>query len=94
MGVSKSIKNNEVDFSMLRHGKLVATFRTLDKFALHEGWTAGTGKSSAVRYIKGKAAFWAFQYILRLRIHPIPLSLNQPLSDVLKAFLETLKSLV
>ena len=94
MGMSKSIKNSEVDFSMLRHGKLVATFRTLGKFTLHEGWTAGASKGSAVRYVKGKAAFWAFQYILRLRIHPTPLSLNQPPSDVLKTFLETLKSLV
>jgi hypothetical protein len=89
--VSKCIKNIKVNFSVLRQGKLMSTLRTLDKSALHRGWTAGTSKGSAIRYVKGKTTLWATQYMLRLRTHLTSLSLNQPPNEILKTFLKALK---
>jgi len=93
MDVSKSIRNIEVNFSMLRQGKFASTLRTPGKSTLHRGWTTGTRKGPAIRYVKGKTALWATQYVLRLRTHLTSLSLNQTPNEILKTFLEALKLL-
>jgi hypothetical protein len=61
---------------------------------LHRGWASGTSKGSAIRYVEGKTALWATYYMLLVRTHVTSLSLNQPLSEILKTFLEALKLLV
>jgi len=88
MNVSKNMKNIKVNFSMLLQGKLMSTLWALGKSALHRGWTARTSKSSAISYVKGKAAFWANQHVLRLRTHFTTLSLNQTAIEILKTFPE------
>ena len=86
MDTSKHIKNIKVSFSMLRQGKFMSTFWTLDKFTLHRGWTTRTSKGSAIRYVKGKTTLWATQYVLRLRAHLVSLSLDQTPTGILKTF--------
>jgi len=88
MDASKYIKNIKVNFSMLRQGKFMPTLWTLDKSTLHRGWTARTSQGSAVRYVKGKTALWATQYMLRLRTHLVSLSVDQTPTGILKTFLE------
>jgi len=89
MDMSKVIKNAKADFSMLRQRKFMTTLRAFGKSTLHRGWTAGTSKGSAIRYVKGKATLWATQYMLRLRTHLTPLS-SELDSEILKTFLELL----
>lgn len=89
--MSRNMKNINMDFSMLLQWKLMSTLRALGKSALHRGWTARTSKSSAISHVKGKAAFWASQHVLRLRTHFTSLSLNQTLIEILKTFLGSIK---
>jgi len=87
MNASEYIKNVKVNFSMLRQWKLMSTLRAFGKSTLHRGWTARTSQGSAIRYVKGKTTLWATQYMLRLRTHPMSLSLDQTPKEILKTFL-------
>lgn len=78
---------------MLRQGKFMSTFWTFGKPTLHRGWAAGASKGSAIRYVKGETTLLATQYMLRFQIHPTPLFLDQPSSEVLKTFLTAPKLL-
>jgi len=66
----------------------MSAFRALSHFTLYGRCAARTSKCSTIRYVKGETAFWATYYMFRLRLHFISLSLNQPLREILKTFLE------
>jgi hypothetical protein len=74
--------------SLLRQRKLVSTFRTLSHSALHKRWTTRTSKCSTIRYVETETALGTFYYMFRLRTHFLSLSPDQPLSEILKTFLE------
>ena len=75
-------------FSRLRQRKLMSTFRTLSHPALHKRWTTRTSKCSTIRYVESETTLGTFYYTFRLRTHFLSLSPNQPLSEILKTFLE------
>ena len=77
-------------FLSLRQRKFVSTFRALSHSALYKRWTTRTSKCSAIRYVEGETALRTFHCMFRLRIHSLSLSPNQPLSEILKTFLEML----
>jgi hypothetical protein len=77
-------------FLSLRQRKFVSAFRALSHSALYKRWTTRTGKCSAIRYVEGETALRTFHCMFLLRIHFLSLSLNQPLSEILKTFLEIL----
>lgn len=89
--LSKSIKNNKLNFSMLLQGKLISTPWALGKSTLHRRWTVGTSKDSSISYFKGEPAFWTTQHMLQSRNHFRSLSLIQLYSKILKTFLKALK---
>ena len=70
--------------------KFVSAFRALSHSALYKRWTTRTSKCSAIRYIKGETALRTFHCMFRLRTHSFSLSPKQPLSEILKTFLEML----
>jgi hypothetical protein len=74
----------------LRQRKFVSAFWALSHSALYKRWTTRTSKCSAIRYVEGETALRTFHCMFRLRIHFLSLSLNQPLSEILKTFLEIL----
>jgi len=74
----------------LRQRKFVSAFRALSHSALYKRWTTRTSKCSAIRYVEGETALRTFHCMFLLRIHFLSLSLNQPLSEILKTFLEML----
>lgn len=69
----------------------MSTFWAFSHSTLHGGWAARTSEGSAIRYVEGKAAFWAFNYMFRLRNHSISLSSNETISEILKTFLKMFK---
>jgi hypothetical protein len=71
-------------FPLILQGKLVPTFRAFSH-------SSRTSEGSAIRYVEGKAAFWAFNHMFRLRNHSMSLSSNEPISEILKTFLKVLK---
>ncbi len=77
-------------FLSLRQRKFVSAFRALSHSALYKRWTTRTSKCSAIRYVEGETALRTFHCMFLLRIHFLSLSLNQPLSEILKTFLEIL----
>jgi hypothetical protein len=77
-------------FLSLRQRKFVSAFRALSHSALYKRWTTRTSKCSAIRYVEGETALRTFHCMFRLRTHSFSLSLNQPLSEILKTFLEIL----
>ena len=74
----------------LRQRKFVSTFRALSHSALYKRWTTRTSKCSAIRYIEGETALRTSHHMFRLRSHFLSLSPKQPLSEILKTFLEIL----
>ena len=70
--------------------KFVSALRALSHFALYKRWTTRTGKCSAIRYVEGETAPRTFHCMFRLRSHSFSLSPKQPLSEILKTFLEML----
>ena len=74
----------------LRQRKFVSTFRALSHSALYKRWTTRTSKCSAIRYVEGETALRTFHCMFRLRTHLLSLSPSQPLSEILKTFLEIL----
>lgn len=86
MDVLRATGGVEVNSLMLWQGKFMPTFWTLSESTLHGGRAGGTGKGSAICYVKGETAFWAAQHMLRFRTHLLPLSLDQPSNEVLKTF--------
>lgn len=78
-------------FPLILQRKLVSTFWAFRHSTLHGGWASRTSEGSAIRYVEGKAAFWAFNHTFRLRNHSMSLSLNEPISQILKTFLKILK---
>lgn len=78
-------------FPLILQRKLVPTFRAFRHSTLHGGWASRTSEGSAIRYVEGKAAFWAFNHMFRLRNHSMSLSLNEPISEILKTFLKVLR---
>lgn len=76
-------------FSSLRQRKFMSTFRALSHSTLYKRWTTRTSKRSAIRYVEDETALGAFHCMFRLRSHFLSLSPNQPLSEILKTFLET-----
>jgi hypothetical protein len=79
---------NMLLFSQLRQRKLVSAFRALSHSALYKRWTTRTSSCSAIRYVESETALGTFHYMFRLRTHFLSLSPNQPLSEILKTFLE------
>ena len=77
-------------FLSLRQRKFVSAFWALSHSALYKRWTTRTGKCSAIRYVEGETALRTFHCMFRLRTHFLSLSPNQPLSEILKTFLEML----
>jgi hypothetical protein len=75
-------------FLSLRHRKFVPTFRALSHSALYNRWTTRTSKCSAIHYIEGETTLRTSHHMFRLRSHFLSLSPNQPLSEILKTFLE------
>lgn len=69
----------------------MSAFRTLCHVALHRGWTTRASKCSAIGYVESKTTFRTFHQMLRLGIHYSPLSISQPLSEILKTFLKNIK---
>jgi hypothetical protein len=65
----------------------MSAFWALSEFASHRGRAGGASEGSAVRYVKGKATFWATHYMFRPFTHFGPLSLNQTAGKILKTFL-------
>jgi len=47
----------------------MSTFRAFSHLALHRRGATGTGKCSAISYVKGETAFGAFYNMLGLFIH-------------------------
>jgi len=74
----------------LRQRKFVSTFRALSHSALYKRWTTRTSKCSAIRYVEGETTLRTFHCMFRLRTHSFSLSPRQPLSEILKTFLEML----
>ena len=74
----------------LRQRKFVSAFRALSHSALYKRWTTRTSKCSAIRYVEGETALRTFHCMFRLRTHSFSLSPKQPLSEILKTFLEIL----
>jgi hypothetical protein len=74
----------------LRQRKFASAFWALSHSALYKRWTTRTSKCSAIRYVEGETALRTFHCMFLLRIHFLSLSLNQPLSEILKTFLEIL----
>ena len=70
--------------------KFVSAFRALSHSALYKRWTTRTSKCSAIRYVEGETALRTFHCMFRLRTHSFSLSPKQPLSEILKTFLEIL----
>jgi len=77
-------------FLSLQQRKFVSAFWALSHSALYKRWTTRTSKCSAIRYVEGETALRTFHCMFLLRIHFLSLSLNQPLSEILKTFLEIL----
>jgi len=77
-------------FLSLRQRKFVSTFWALSHSALYKRWTTRTSKCSAIRYVEGETALRTFHCMFRLRTHSFSLSPKQPLSEILKTFLEIL----
>ena len=77
-------------FLSLRQRKFVSAFWALSHSALYKRWTTRTGKCSAIRYVEGETALRTFHCMFRLRTHSFSLSPKQPLSEILKTFLELL----
>lgn len=71
--------------------KFMPTFRALSHSTLHGRWTATACECSTVRYVKGKTAFWTFNYTFRLQAHFKSLILNQSSWKILKTFLNNSK---
>jgi hypothetical protein len=59
---------------------------------MHCGWTTRTCKGSTIRDVESEAAFSALHHTFGLPNHLIPLSLNQPLNEVLKTFLKSINT--
>ena len=70
--------------------KFVSAFRALSHSALYKRWTTRTSKCSAIRYVEGETTLRTFHCMFRLRTHSFSLSPRQPLSEILKTFLEML----
>ena len=81
-------RRNMLLVSLLRQRKLMSTFRALSHSALYKRWTTRTCKCSTIRYVESETALGTFYYMFRLRTHFLSLSPNQPLSEILKTFLE------
>ena len=77
-------------FLSLRQRKFVSAFWALSHSALYKRWTTRTSKCSAIRYVEGETALRTFHCMFRLRTHSFSLSPRQPLSEILKTFLEML----
>jgi hypothetical protein len=77
-------------FLSLRQRKFVSAFWALSHSALYKRWTTRTGKCSAIRYVEGETALRTFHCMFLLRTHSFSLSPKQPLSEILKTFLEIL----
>ena len=77
-------------FLSLRQRKFVSAFWALSHSALYKRWTTRTGKCSAIRYVEGETTLRTFHCMFRLRTHSFSLSPRQPLSEILKTFLEML----
>ena len=75
-------------FLSLRQRKFVSAFWALSHSALYKRWTPRTGKCSAIRYVEGETTLRTFHCMFRLRTHSFSLSPKQPLSEILKTFLE------
>jgi hypothetical protein len=75
-------------FLSLQQWKFVSAFRAFSHSALYERWTARTSKCSTIRYIEGETALRTSHYVFRLRSHFLSISPSQPLSEILKTFLE------
>jgi hypothetical protein len=71
--------------------KFVSAFWTFSHGALYGRGAAGASKRSAVCYVEGEAAFWAFHHAFRMRVQCFSLLLSHPLREILKMFLITLK---
>jgi len=69
------------------YGKLVSTFRAFGVFAVNRRWTSGTGKNSAVAYVKGETAFWTPNHTFRPLLHQLALSPSKTRCKVLKTLL-------
>jgi hypothetical protein len=70
----------------------MSALRALSHSTLYGRWTTGASKCSAIHYVEGKTAFWTLQNMSRLRTHSLSPSLIEPLSKILKTFLETLNN--
>jgi hypothetical protein len=60
----------------------MSTFRAFSHLALHRRGATGTGKCSAISYVKDETAFGAFYNMLGLFIHCSLLPTNHPLKEI------------
>jgi len=72
----------------LRQWKFMSAFRALSHSTLYRRWTSRTSKCPAVCYVKGETTFRTFHNMFSFRTHSSSLSLKQPLTKILKTFLE------
>jgi len=68
--------------------KFMSTFRAFSHFTMHRRGATRTSKCPTVCYVKCEAAFWTFNYMLRLCFHYLLLPTNHPVNEVLKTFRE------
>jgi len=72
----------------LRQSKFMSAFRALSHVTLYRRWTSRTGKCSTICYVKGETTFRTFHNMFSFHTHSSSLSLKQPLTKILKTFLE------
>jgi hypothetical protein len=73
--------------SSLGQRKLMLAFWTFSHCALHRRRATGAGKRSAVCYVKGEAAFWAFNQMFRMWVQRLFTPFKSELREILKMFL-------